>query len=143
MAMTMHLDVVSAEQKLFSGTVEEVIAPGVMGDLGIMPRHSQLISNLRAGELQYKTTDGTIASLFVSGGILEVQPHVVTVLSDTAIRAEDLDEQAAQEAIKRAQDALQGKDPEDLDYEAVQAELEAAKAQIEMLHRIGKVRHGH
>ncbi len=142
MAMTFHLDVVTAEQQLFSGTVEEVIAPGIMGDLGIMPRHSQLISKLRAGELQYKTTEGAMASLFVSGGVLEIQPHVVTVLADTGMRAEDLDEAAAREAMKQAQDALQGKDPEDLDYEAIQAELEAAKAQIEMLHRIGKIR-GH
>ena len=141
MAMTFHLDVVTAEQSLFSGIVEEVIAPGAMGDLGIMPRHSQLISKLRAGELQYKTSDG-MASLFVSGGVLEVQPHVVTVLADTGMRAEDLDEAAAREAMKQAQDALQGKDPEDLDYEAIQSELEAAKAQIEMLHRIGKMR-GH
>lgn len=142
MAMTMHLDVVTAEQKLFSGTVEEVIAPGVLGDLGILPRHSQLISRLRAGELQYKTEEGNMASLFVSGGVLEVQPHMVTVLADTGMRAEDLDEAAAQEAMKQAQDALQGKDPEDLDYEAIQAELEAAKAQLEMLHRVGKAR-GH
>lgn len=142
MAMTMHLDVVTAEQQLFSGTVEEVIAPGVLGDLGILPRHSQLISRLRAGELQYKTEEGNFASLFVSGGVLEVQPHIVTVLADTGMRAEDLDEQAAQEAMKQAQDALQGKDPEDLDFEAIQAELEAAKAQLEMLHRIGKAR-GH
>ena len=142
MAMTFHLDVVTAEQQLFSGTVEEVIAPGAMGDLGIMPRHSQLISKLRAGELQYKTTEGAMASLFVSGGVLEVQPHVVTVLADTGMRAEDLDEAAAREAMKQATDALQGKDPEDLDYEAIQTELESAKAQIEMLHRIGKAR-GH
>lgn len=142
MAMTFHLDVVTAEQSLFSGIVEEVIAPGAMGDLGIMPRHSQLISKLRAGELQYKTEEGVMASLFVSGGVLEVQPHVVTVLADTGMRAEDLDEAAAREAVKQAQDALQGKDPEDLDYEAIQTELESAKAQIEMLHRIGKLR-GH
>ena len=142
MAMTFHLDVVTAEQALFSGMVEEVIAPGAMGDLGIMPRHSQLISKLRAGELQYKTTEGAMASLFVSGGVLEVQPHVVTVLADTGMRAEDLDEAAAREAMKQATDALQGKDPEDLDYEAIQTELESAKAQIEMLHRIGKAR-GH
>ena len=142
MAMTFHLDVVTAEQSLFSGMVEEVIAPGAMGDLGILPRHSQLISKLRAGELQYRTTEGAMASLFVSGGVLEVQPHVVTVLADTGMRAEDLDEAAAREAMKQATDALQGKDPEDLDYEAIQSELEAAKAQIEMLHRIGKAR-GH
>lgn len=137
MAMTMHLDVVSAEESLFSGAVQEIIAPGAMGDLGIMPRHSQLITTLKAGELRYKTDDG-FASLFVAGGVMEVQPSIVTVLADTAVRAEDLDEQAAKEAQKRAEDALEGKDPEDMDYEAVKAELDAAKAQIEMIHRIGK-----
>lgn len=137
MASTMHLDVVSAEKSLFSGDVNEVIAPGELGDLGIMPRHSQLITNLKAGELRYMTDEGD-ASLFVAGGVMEVQPTVVTVLADTAIRAEDLDGEAAEIAKKRAEEALQGKDPEDLDYEAVQAELEAAKAQLEMIHRIGK-----
>ncbi|TXH67339.1 MAG: F0F1 ATP synthase subunit epsilon [Thiothrix sp.] len=139
MASTIQLEVVTAEQKLFSGLVEKVVAPGAMGDLGIYPQHTQLISRLRAGELKYTTPEGT-QSLFVSGGVLEVQPTLVTVLADTGMRAEDLDAQAAQDAIKHAEDALQGKDPEDLDYEAIQAELEAAKAQMEMLHRIGKVR---
>lgn len=138
MAMTMHLDVVSAEEMLFSGVVQEVIAPGAMGELGIMPRHSQLITTLKAGELRFKTDDG-IASLFVAGGVMEVQPSIVTVLADTAVRAEDLDEQAAEAARKRAEEALQGKDPEDMDYEAIKAELDAAKAQIEMIHRIGKI----
>ncbi|MFZ1389400.1 MAG: F0F1 ATP synthase subunit epsilon [Thiolinea sp.] len=141
MASTIQLEVVTAEQKLFSGLVEKVIAPGAMGDLGIYPKHTQLISRLRAGELKYTTAEG-ITSLFVSGGVLEVQPTLITVLADTGMRAEDLDEKAAQEAMKHAQDALQGKDPADLDFEAIQAELEAAKAQIEMLHRIGKAR-GH
>ena len=139
MASTIQLDVVTAEQRLFSGTVEKVIAPGSMGDLGIYPKHTQLISKLRAGELKYTTAEGT-TSLFVSGGVLEVQPTLITVLADTGMRAEDLDAQAAQDAMKRAHDALQGKDPADLDYEAIQAELEAAKAQMEMLHRIGKAR---
>ncbi len=139
MATTMHLDVVSAEEQLFSGAVEELIAPGAEGDLGILPRHNQLISNLRPGELRYKTSEG-MQSLFVSGGILEVQPHVVTVLSDTAIRADDLDEQSAIEARERAETALAGKDPEDLDYEQLQIELEAAKAQFEMFQRISKAR---
>lgn len=141
MAMTMHLDVVSAEEELFSGTVQEVYAPGSMGDLGITPRHAQLITTLKAGELRY-VADGHMASLFVAGGMMEVQPHVVTVLADTAIRAEDLDEKAATEAKSRAEAALEGKDPEDLDYEALQAELEAVKAQIQMIHRIGKSVHG-
>ncbi len=137
MAMTMHLNVVSAEEELFSGTVEEVFAPGTMGDLGIIPRHAQLVTTLKPGELRY-VADGHMAALFVSGGIMEVQPHVVTVLADTAIRADDLDEKAATEAKERAEAALEGKDPEDLDYEALQAELEAAKAQIQMIHNIGK-----
>ncbi len=134
--MTMQLDVVSAEESLFSGAVQELIAPGSMGDLGIMPRHSQLITTLKAGELKYKTDDGEV-SLFVAGGIMEVQPSIVTILADTAVRSEDLDEQTAKDAQKRAEDALEGKDPEDLDYEAIKAELDAAKAQIEMIHRIG------
>jgi F-type H+-transporting ATPase subunit epsilon len=137
MAMIMQLDVVSAEESLFSGAVHELIAPGSMGDLGIMPRHSQLITTLKAGELKYKTDDGEV-SLFVAGGIMEVQPSIVTILADTAVRSEDLDEQTAKDAQKRAEDALEGKDPEDLDYEAIKAELEAAKAQIEMIHRVGK-----
>ncbi len=136
MATTMQLDVVSAEESLFSGAVQELIAPGSMGDLGIMPRHSQLITTLKAGELKYKTDDGEV-SLFVAGGIMEVQPSIVTILADTAVRSEDLDEQTAKDAQKRAEDALEGKDPEDLDYEAIKAELDAAKAQIEMIHRIG------
>jgi len=135
--MTMQLDVVSAEESLFSGAVQELIAPGSMGDLGIMPRHSQLITTLKAGELKYKTDDGEV-SLFVAGGIMEVQPSIVTILADTAVRSEDLDEQTAKDAQKRAENALEGKDPEDLDYEAIKAELDAAKAQIEMIHRIGK-----
>ena len=137
MAMTMQLDVVSAEESLFSGAVQELVAPGSMGDLGIMPRHSQLITTLKAGELKYKTDDGEV-SLFVAGGVMEVQPSIVTILADTAVRSEDLDEQTAKDAQKRAEDALEGKDPEDMDYEAIKAELDAAKAQIEMIHRVGK-----
>ncbi|PID45658.1 MAG: F0F1 ATP synthase subunit epsilon [Proteobacteria bacterium] len=137
MAKTIRLDVVSAEEELFSGDVQEVSAPGEMGGMGILPNHSQLIATLGPGELNYKTDSG-VESLFVAGGIIEVQPSIVTVLADSAVRAEDLDEQAANDSMKRAQDALAGKDPEDLDYAAVQAELDAAKAQIEMIHRIGK-----
>jgi len=137
MAMTMHLNVVSLEESLFSGAVEEILASGTLGDLGIMPRHSQLITTLKAGEFRYKTSDGE-ASLFIAGGIMEVQPSIVTVLADTALRAEDIDRKSAEEAQKRAEDALAGKDPADLDYEAIKAELDSAKAQIEMIHRVGK-----
>lgn len=141
MAMTMRLDVVSAEEELFSGMVQEVNVPGELGGLGIFPRHSQLISRLKAGELRYRTEAGDEASLFVSGGVMEVQPHVVTVLADTAVRADDLDEAEAQEAIQRAESLLEGKDPEDYDYEKARIELETAKAQMEMLQRISAMRH--
>jgi len=137
MTATIRLDVVSAEEELFSGEVQEVTAPGEMGAMGILPRHSQLIATLKPGELNYKTDEG-VASLFVAGGIIEVQPNIITVLADSAIRAEDLDEQAAEDAVDRARNALAGKDPEDLDYSAVQVELEAARAQMEMIHRIGR-----
>ena len=137
MANTMHLDVVSAEESIYSGTVQEVIAPGSLGDLGILSGHSQLITTLKAGELQYKTDEG-MASLFVAGGIMEVQPSIVTVLTDTAVRSEDLDEKTAEEAKQRAENALEGKDPDDMDYEVIKIELEAAKAQIQMIQRIGK-----
>ncbi|PWR00124.1 F0F1 ATP synthase subunit epsilon [Leucothrix pacifica] len=137
MATTIRLDVVSAEEALFSGDVLELTAPGEMGAMGILPNHSQLIATLKPGELNYKTSEG-VSTLFVAGGIIEVQPTIVTILADSAVRAEDLDEKAAEAAVGRAQDALAGKDPEDLDYAAIQAELDAAKAQIEMIHRIGK-----
>ncbi len=142
MAATMQLEVVSAEELLFEGKVQELIAPGMLGDMGVMPGHAQLISTLKPGELKYKTEEGLFASLFVSGGILEVQPKIVTVLADTAIRAHDLDEQRAKESHQLAEDALQGKDPQDMDYEAIRAELEAAKAQLEMIHRANRTIHG-
>ncbi len=142
MSSSTKLNVVSAEEELFCGDIEKVIAPGMMGDLGILPGHTQLITTLRSGELRYimADEDKTEVSLFVAGGILEVQPHLISVLADTALRAEDLDAERANNAMQRAKDALQGKDPKDLNYEALQTELDAAKAQIEMIHRIGKNR---
>lgn len=142
MSSSTKLNVVSAEEELFCGDIEKVVAPGMMGDLGILPGHTQLITTLRSGELRYimADEDKTEVSLFVAGGILEVQPHLISVLADTALRAEDLDTERANNAMQRAKDALQGKDPKDLNYEALQTELDAAKAQIEMIHRIGKNR---
>jgi len=142
MQSSVKLSVVSAEEELYSGYVEKVVAPGSMGDLGIMPGHTQLITTIRPGELRFvpANTDEAEVSLFVAGGILEVQPHIVTVLSDTALRADELDAEKSQEAVQRAKDVLEGKDPKDLDYEAAQAELDAAKAQIEMIQRISKLR---
>lgn len=138
MAMTIHVDVVSAEQSIYSGTALEVVAPAEMGDVGIMPRHTPLISRLRAGEVKVKPEDGSEEiSIFVSGGILEIQPHVITVLADTGMRAEDLDEAQALEAKQRAEEALADRDS-DIDYATAQSQLVAAAAQLRMLDELRK-----
>ena len=103
MAMTFHVDVVSAEEEIFSGTAEMLFAPGAMGELGIMARHTPLLTALKPGELRIQLGDGEEQHIYVSGGMLEVQPHVVTVLSDTAVRAKDIDEAAALEAKEAAE----------------------------------------
>lgn len=140
MAMTMHVDIVSAEQEIYSGTVEEVYAPGEMGEIGIFPRHSQLVTRLRAGEVRVKPEGKSeIEHIFVSGGILEIQPHVVTILADTGIRADDLDEAKALEAQKNAEEALEDQQGE-IDYAKAKAELIEAAAQLRMIERIRKRR---
>jgi F-type H+-transporting ATPase subunit epsilon len=137
MAMTIHVDVVSAEQEIFSGLAEMVVAPAEGGDVGIMPRHNQMLTRLRPGEVRIKTADGKEQYIFVSGGMLEVQPHVVTVLADTAMRARDIDEAAAMEAQERAKKALVDQKT-DLDYAKAQAELAEAVAQLRTLKRLRK-----
>ncbi len=135
MAMTMHIDIVSAETEIFSGTVTQVFAPAEMGEVGIMPRHAPLLSKLKAGEIRVSDQDGEEHSFFVNGGIIEVQPHVVTILSDTAMRAADIDEAAALEAKARAEAAMSEK-KSDLDYARAKAELIEAIAQIETIKKI-------
>ncbi len=139
MAMTLHLDVVSAETELFSGTISAVFAPAQMGDVGIYPRHTPMVTMLRPGELKIEVEGEEDQYLYVSGGILEVQPHVVTVLSDTAIRAEDLDESKALEAKQRAEDALKDQQG-DFDAAKAQAELVRAAEQLRMIERMRKIR---
>jgi F-type H+-transporting ATPase subunit epsilon len=135
MAMTMHVNIVSAEAEIYSGTVEQVYAPAVMGEVGIYPRHTQLITQLKPGEVRVVKEGGDEEFYFVSGGILEVQPHVVTVLADTAVRAKDLDEAKALEAKKRAEQALQDRKG-DMDYAHAEAELAEAIAQLQAIQRM-------
>ena len=134
MANTIQVDIVSAEEQIFSGAAEMVFAPAVMGEVGIAPRHTPLISPLKPGEVRLAMGDGKEEFFFISGGILEVQPHLVTVLSDTAIRAHDLNEAAALEAKKRAEDALADQQS-DLDVAKAKAELAAAAAQIAAIQK--------
>jgi F-type H+-transporting ATPase subunit epsilon len=137
MANTIQVDIVSAEEQIFSGEAYMVYAPAVMGEVGIAPRHTPLISPLKPGEIRLDMGDGKEEFFFISGGILEVQPHLVTILSDTAIRADDLDEAAAIEAQKRAEEALADQQG-DLDVAKAKAELLAAAAQIAAIKKLRK-----
>lgn len=137
MAQTMKLDIVSAEKSIFSGEVEFISARGSDGELGILPRHAPLLVQLQAGEVRVKLAGGAEEFYYVSGGMLEVQPDIVTVLADTAARAKDLDEAAAQEAKARAEQALRDRSSE-VDYAKAQAELMAAMAQLRAIQNLRK-----
>ena len=137
MAMTMHVNIVSAEHEIFSGTAEVVVAPAAMGEVGIYPRHTQMLTPLKPGEVRITKQGGEEEAIYVSGGILEVQPHVVTILSDTAVRAEDLDEAAAMEAKQKAEQALKDRSDE-MELAEAQAQLAEAVAQLQSIQRIRK-----
>jgi len=139
MSMTLHIDIVSAEAEIFSGTVTMVYAPAEMGEVGIAPRHAPLLTRLKPGEVRVQTQEGEELSFFVSGGMLEVQPHVVTVLADTAIRAADLDEAQAMEARERAEKMLADKSA-DIDYAKAQAELAQSMAQLAAIRKLRETR---
>ena len=124
--MTIHVDIVSAEGSIFSGEAERVFVPGKMGDLGIAPRHAPLLTTLRAGAVRVQASDGEKA-FYITGGILEIQPHLVNVLADSALHAHELDESKALEARERAREALAGKHGE-VDLTAAQAALVEAEA---------------
>ncbi|MGH8401763.1 MAG: F0F1 ATP synthase subunit epsilon [Gammaproteobacteria bacterium] len=136
MAMAFHVDVVSAEQAIFSGTADMVFAPAELGELGITPRHAPLLTRLKPGSVRIKTGSEEHV-FFVSGGILEIQPHHVTVLSDTALRAKDIDEAAALEAKRRAEEALANRS-EDIDVVRANAELMEAVARLRTLEQMRK-----
>ena len=137
MAMTIRVEIVSAEAEVFSGIAEMVIAPAVLGDVGILPRHAQFLSELRPGEVRVKLPEGEEESFYVSGGFLEVQPHLVTVLSDTGLRAKDLDEAKALEAKATAERTLKNRTTK-IDYAKAQAELAEAIAQLAAIRRLRK-----
>ncbi len=139
MAMTMHCDIVSAEGEIFSGLVNMVFATGEMGELGIAPRHAQLITRLKPGHVRVQLPNGEEEFYYVSGGILEVQPHTVTVMADTAVRGQDLDEAAATQARDEAQRLLKDQDTE-MDLAKAQAQLANAIAQLRAIERLRKTR---
>jgi F-type H+-transporting ATPase subunit epsilon len=134
MAMTMHVDIVSAEKEIFSGTAEMLFAPTATGEIGVLPRHTQLLARMKPGEVRVRTPQEELF-FYVSGGLLEVQPHVVTVLADTAVRAKDLDEAAALQAKQRAEDTIKNRQSE-VDYARAQAELVEAVAQLQTIRKI-------
>jgi F-type H+-transporting ATPase subunit epsilon len=139
MATTIHVDIVSAEGEIFSGEASMVFVPAVMGDIGIAPRHAPLLTTLRPGEVRVQTTAGDEQFFYVSGGAIEIQPHLVTVLADTALRAHDLDEAAAMQAKQRAEEALRNRDDK-MDTAKLQAELAQAAAQIKAIEKLRKLK---
>ena len=136
MANTIHVDVVSLEASVFSGDAEFVVLPGVMGELGVYPKHTPLITQIQPGQVGIKVPGQDEEQIvFVQGGFLEVQPNVVTVLSDTAIRARDLDEAKALEAKRRAEEALQNRASKE-EVATAEAELAGAAAQLAAIRRL-------
>jgi F-type H+-transporting ATPase subunit epsilon len=140
MAMMVHVDIVSAEGQIHSGTAEMVFAPAEMGEVGIAPRHAPMVTRLKPGEVRVDEGGGKeMLHFFVSGGILEVQPHMVTVLADTAIRATDLDEAAAIEAQRRAEETMKDKTA-DFEYAKAQAAYAEAAAQLKAIENLRKLK---
>ena len=140
MANTLQVNVVSAEEEIFSGAAKFVALPGESGELGILPGHTPLITRIKPGSVRIQTADGEEQFVFVAGGILEVQPHVVTVLSDTAIRGADLDESKAKEAQAAAEEALRNEKTE-FDVALAQSELAVMAAQIAALRKYRARKH--
>jgi F-type H+-transporting ATPase subunit epsilon len=142
MAMTVHVDVVSAEASIFSGLAEVIVVPGEMGELGIYPRHTALMTRIKPGSVRIKRPNQEQEELiYVSGGMLEIQPGVVTILADTAIRAGDLDEARALQAKQNAEEAMKNRGT-DIDYAQAQAELAEEIAKLRTIEQLRK-RSGH
>lgn len=136
---TIRVEIVSAEEEIWSGEGSMVFAPGERGELGIAPKHTPLITRLKPGDVRVQQTDGADKFFFISGGLLEVQPHLVTVLSDTAIRADDLDLAAAEAAQKRAEEAIRDQTSA-MEYAQAKAELANAVAQLRAIEKLRELR---
>jgi F-type H+-transporting ATPase subunit epsilon len=140
MATTIQIEVVSAEESIFSGEAAFVVAPALMGEVGIYPRHTPMLTSIKPGALRIKLADGNEQLIFVSGGILEVQPGLVTVLADTAIRGHDLDEAKALEVKRLAEETLKSNASE-VNYALAQSELVEALAQLQAIAKLRKTTH--
>jgi F-type H+-transporting ATPase subunit epsilon len=132
---TIHVDIVSAEREIFAGDAEMVFAPAVLGEVGILPGHAPMLTQLRPGEVRVQMKGGEQQAFYVSGGMLEVQPRMVTVLSDTALRAHDLDEAAVLKAKQEAEDAIKDRSGK-IDLAKAQAELAELAAQLQTIQRL-------
>ena len=143
MTTFLTLDIVSAEETIFSGQVSLLVATGTMGELGIMPGHSPLLTTLKPGKIRFKNIEGEESLFYISGGILEVQPSVVTIMADTVIRAEDLDDAAAAEAQQKAKDTLASIDKTSTltSKEALLIEIEEATAMRRVIQELQNLRH--
>ena len=137
MAMTMHVDIVSAEAEIFSGPATMLFAPAVMGEVGVMPQHAPLLTKIKPGEVRVVIDGKNEETFYVSGGMLEIQPSGVTILADTALRAESIDEAAAIEAKERAEKAMEDRKGE-VDYAAAESELLEAVAKLQTIKNIKK-----
>lgn len=134
--MKIHVDVVSAEGEIFSGSANMVFAPGEMGEIGIMPQHAPLLTRLKPGDLRVQVEGEKEQDIFVSGGLLEIQPHLITVLADTAERAEDIDMAKAEKAKQHAEQAVAEAAGDEVSMEQAQAELAEAEARLDLVRRL-------
>ena len=140
MGTIFHLDIVSAEESIYSGPVEFIVAPAQMGEVGIYPHHTPMLTKIKSGMVRIKTQLNDDELVYVSGGMLEVQPDTVTILADTAVRSQDLDEAKAIGAKKAAEEAMKNRESE-LDYAKAQAELMEAMAQLAAIDKLRKRGH--
>jgi F-type H+-transporting ATPase subunit epsilon len=132
---TIRLDIVSAEEELFSADVQMVFAPAMMGEVGVSPQHTPLMTKLKAGDVRAQISDTKTKTFFISGGLLEIQPNSVTILSDTAIREDDLDEERAKQAESKAREAMENSGT-DMDLDKAKTELAQAAAQLKLIKKL-------